>query len=321
MDETTLLFEGPVPEAYAGARLDVIVAQLVPEVSRSRLQAWMREGRVRVNDVVVTRPRTAVQAGDQLRVERPPPVREPVLAPQPIALDVVHEDAALLVIHKPAGLVVHPGAGNPDGTLQNALLHHAPELADVPRAGLVHRLDKETSGLLVVARTLAAHTRLVAALQQREISREYDAVVLGEMISGGTIDEPMGRHAVDRKRMAVRPDGRPAVTHYRIAARYPGFTRLRVTLETGRTHQIRVHMAALGYPIVGDPVYGGRRRLPAGLSAQVREQIQGFNRQALHARRLGLHHPLSGEWYTWEAPWPDDLSALIAVLEGLSPPG
>ncbi len=321
MDETTLLFEGPVPEAYAGARLDVIVAQLVPEVSRSRLQAWMREGRVRVNDVVVTRPRTAVQAGDQLRVERPPPVREPALAPQPIALDVVHEDAALLVIHKPAGLVVHPGAGNPDGTLQNALLHHAPELADVPRAGLVHRLDKETSGLLVVARTLAAHTRLVAALQQREISREYDAVVLGEMISGGTIDEPMGRHAVDRKRMAVRPDGRPAVTHYRIAARYPGFTRLRVTLETGRTHQIRVHMAALGYPIVGDPVYGGRRRLPAGLSAQVREQIQGFNRQALHARRLGLHHPLSGEWYTWEAPWPDDLSALIAVLEGLSPPG
>ena len=321
MDETTLLFEGPVPEAYAGARLDVIVAQLVPEVSRSRLQAWMREGRVRVNDVVVTRPRTAVQAGDQLRVERPPPVREPALAPQPIALDVVHEDAALLVIHKPAGLVVHPGAGNPDGTLQNALLHHAPELADVPRAGLVHRLDKETSGLLVVARTLAAHTRLVAALQQREISREYDAVVLGEMISGGTIDEPMGRHAVDRKRMAVRPDGRPAVTHYRIAARYPGFTRLRVTLETGRTHQIRVHMAALGYPRVGDPVYGGRRRLPAGLSAQVREQIQGFNRQALHARRLGLHHPLSGEWYTWEAPWPDDLSALIAVLEGLSPPG
>jgi len=320
MDGTTVLFEGAVPEAYAGARLDVVVAQLVPEVSRSRLQAWMREGRVRLNDAVVTRPRTAVQAGDQLRVERPPPVREPMLAPQPMALDVVHEDAALLVIHKPAGLVVHPGAGNPDGTLQNALLHHAPELADVPRAGLVHRLDKETSGLLVVARTLAAHTRLVAALQQREISREYDAVVLGEMISGGTIDEPMGRHAVDRKRMAVRPDGRPAVTHYRIAARYPGFTRLRVTLETGRTHQIRVHMAALGYPIVGDPVYGGRRRLPAGLPAQAREQIQGFGRQALHARRLGLHHPLSGEWCAWEAPWPDDLRALIGVLEGISSP-
>ena len=318
MDETTLLFEGAVPEEYAGARLDVVVAQLVPEVSRSRLQAWLREGRVRLNDEVVRRQRTVTQAGDQLRVERPPPVREPTVAPQPMALDVLHQDAALLVINKPAGLVVHPGAGNPDGTLQNALLHLAPELADVPRSGLVHRLDKDTSGLLVVARTLASHTRLVADLQRREIGREYDAVVLGELISGGTVERSIGRHTVDRKRMAVREGGRPAITHYRIAARYPGFTRLRVSLETGRTHQIRVHMAALGYPIVGDPVYGGRRRLPAGLPQPARELVQGFSRQALHARRLSLRHPQSGEWCEWQAPWPDDFTALVEGLAALS---
>ena len=320
MNQTTVLHEGPVPEEYTGARLDVVVAQLVPGVSRNRLQAWLREGYVRVNGEVVTRPRTLVQAGDYLRVERPPPVSEPTIEPQSITLDVLYEDAALLVINKPAGLVVHPGAGNPDGTLQNALLHRAPELADVPRSGLVHRLDKDTSGVLVVARTLAAHTVLAAALQRREIGREYDAVVLGEMISGGTVDEPMGRHPVDRKRMAVRRDGRPAITHYRIAERYRGFTRLKVTLETGRTHQIRVHMAALGYPIVGDPVYGGRRRLPAGLPAGLREQVQGFSRQALHAKRLSLLHPETDEQLVWEAPWPDDLGALVAMLAEMAPP-
>jgi len=236
------------------------------------------------------------------------------VAPEAIPLRIVHEDEALLVIDKPAGLVVHPGAGNPAHTLQNALLAHDPALALVPRAGLVHRIDKDTSGLLVVARTPEAHTALVAKLQRHEIGREYLALCLGLPTAGATIDEPIGRHRSQRTRMAVRQDGREAVTHYRIEERFRGHALLRVQLETGRTHQIRVHLAHAGLPLVGDPVYGGRRRLVAGLSEPARAALQGFRRQALHAHRLALDHPVTGWRASFEAPLPDDFRQLLAVL-------
>jgi 23S rRNA pseudouridine1911/1915/1917 synthase len=236
------------------------------------------------------------------------------MAPEALPLAIVYEDAAILVVNKPAGLVVHPGAGNRAGTLQNALLHHAPELVQLPRAGLVHRLDKQTSGLLVVARTLEAHTRLVAALQAREFAREYAAVVSGVMTGGGTVDAPLGRHATDRLRMSVREGGREAVTHYRVLKRFRAHTHISVQLETGRTHQIRVHMAHIRYPLVGDPVYGRRVALPPAASPLLKQTLQDFHRQALHARRLGLKHPLSGESMHWEAPLPQDMQDLLAAL-------
>jgi 23S rRNA pseudouridine1911/1915/1917 synthase len=226
---------------------------------------------------------------------------------------VVFEDASILVVDKPAGLVVHPAAGNPDGTLQNALIHHDPSLAVLSRAGIVHRLDKDTSGLMVVARTTAAHRALVAALQARRVRREYRALVTGAVTAGGTVDAPIGRHPVHRTRMAVVASGKPAVTHYRIGERFRAHTYLRVMLETGRTHQIRVHMAHLHHPLVGDTVYG-RLRLPPGASAALTEALRGFRRQALHALRLGLEHPESGRWLEWTTRVPDDMGRLIAVL-------
>ena len=309
-----LVFKGPVPAELDGQRLDRALVALVPGISRSRLQQWLRDGRVQVNDAVALRVRQPVAAGDVVAVARPPVATADPLSAQSMALDIVHEDATLLIVNKPPGLVVHPGAGNPDGTLLNGLLHHAPELADLPRAGLVHRLDKDTSGLLVVARTLQAHATLVAAMQRREIKREYDTVVIGEMISGGTAEFALGRHPVDRTRMAVRERGRRAVTHYRIHERWRGFTRLHVQLETGRTHQIRVHMAALGFPVLGDPLYGGRQRWPAGISDALRATLAGFGRQALHACRLTLTHPLDGEQCAWSAPLPGDMAHLVDIL-------
>ena len=237
------------------------------------------------------------------------------VAPERLALTVVHQDEALIVIDKPAGLVVHPGAGNPHHTLQNALLGLDPMLALVPRAGLVHRLDKDTSGLLVVARTPEAHARLVAALAAREIERTYLAICSGVMTGGGSVDAPIGRHRTQRTRMAVRHDGREAITHYRIVKRFRAHTLARVQLETGRTHQIRVHLAHAGYPIVGDPVYGGRRRLPAGCSAALAAALSAFPRQALHATRLALEHPVSGLPLEWESPLPGDMTGLVGVLE------
>ncbi|TVQ69805.1 MAG: 23S rRNA pseudouridine(1911/1915/1917) synthase RluD [Chromatiaceae bacterium] len=312
MPQTTIHLDATIPPELAGKRLDAVLARLFPEYSRSRIQQWIEAGWVRVDDVV---PRIRDKATEGAMVVVRACLDEPGDdAPQDLPLDIVHEDDSLIVIHKPAGLVVHPAVGHPRGTLVNALLHHAPELAHLPRAGIVHRLDKETSGLLVVARTLEAHTDLVRQLQARTVGREYLALVQGEMVAGGTVDEPIGRHPVDRKRMAVVGGGRAAVTHYRIEGRLEGFTLLRVSLETGRTHQIRVHMAHLRHPIVGDPVYGGRLRLPAGLSDAAIEALQGFRRQALHAIRLTLVHPGHGDTVSWEAPLAEDMSRLLAVL-------
>lgn len=305
--------EAEVPLELAGQRFDQALACLFPEYSRSRLAQWIRDGYARLDGQEV-RPRDPVMSGQKVRVE----VNETPLAcvaAEALPLDIVYEDAALIIVNKPAGLVVHPGAGNPTGTMQNALLHHAPELLNVPRCGLVHRLDKDTSGLLAVARTLEAHTRLVAELQARQFEREYTAVVNGVMTGGGTVDAPLGRHASDRVRMSVREGGREAVTHYRVLKRFRAHTQVVVQLETGRTHQIRVHLAHIRYPIVGDPVYGRRLTLPPAATPRLKEILHGFHRQALHARRLGLTHPVSGEAMQWQAPLPADMQKLVDALE------
>jgi 23S rRNA pseudouridine1911/1915/1917 synthase len=302
-----------VPPDLAGERLDQVLARLFPQYSRSRIQAWMRAGRATL-DGREARLRERVQGGEEITLLV---VEEPVesWASEELPLCVVHEDADILVVDKPAGLVVHPGAGNRSGTLVNALLHHDARLANVPRAGVVHRIDKDTTGLLVVARTLPAHAALVAALQERRISREYDAIVSGRIIAGGSVDAPLGRHRVHRTRMAVSDNGREARTHYRVRARYRAHTRLRVTLDTGRTHQIRVHMAHIGHPLLGDRTYGARLRVPPGADAALVEVLRGFRRQALHAARLALEHPVTGAPLAWEAPPPADMAMLVEALE------
>ncbi len=306
------LLTAEVPLDCAGRRVDQVLADLFSEYSRSRLKQWLTDGHVLVNGAPL-RPKDKVWGGECIEVTVVEAPQQEDL-PQAIALNIVYEDEAIIVIDKPAGLVVHPGSGNPDRTLLNALLHHAPELINVPRAGIVHRIDKETSGLLVVARTLESQTALVEQLQERAFERIYDAVVVGVMTAGGTVDAPIGRHPIDRKRMAVTERGKPAVTHYRVAERFRGHTHIKVRLETGRTHQIRVHMAYVHYPLVGDPVYGGRLKLPAGASEALRQTVRGFHRQALHARELGLAHPGSGEMMRWESPLPEDMRTLLAVL-------
>ncbi len=301
-----------IPDTLRGQRLDVALATLVPDYSRSRLQQWIRAGQVTL-DARVAQVREKVSGGEQVRIDAELQAQTRS-APEPIGLDIVHADDDLIVLNKPPGLVVHPAAGNPAGTLLNALLHYDPGLAAVPRAGIVHRLDKATSGLLVVARNLTTHHHLVDALQQRLVRREYLAVVNGVLTAGGTVEAPIGRHVVDRKRMAVTPGGKEAITHYRVEQRYRAHTLVRVRLETGRTHQIRVHMAHVHSPVTGDPVYGGRLRLPAGASAGLREQLSTFRRQALHATRLELVHPATGETVCWEAEPPADMQQLIAAL-------
>jgi 23S rRNA pseudouridine1911/1915/1917 synthase len=301
------------PPESAGRRLDQALAQLLPQYSRTRIQRWIEEGAVRVNGLAV-KARDVVVGGQSATVEARLP-EETGVAAQEMPLDIVHQDAAVLVLNKAPGVVVHPGAGNREHTLQNALLAHDPKLKRVPRAGLVHRIDKDTSGLLVVARTLEAHTALVAKLAAHEIEREYLAVCTGAMTGGGTIDEPIGRHRTQRIKMAVRSDGRAAVTHYRIEKRYRAHTLARVRLETGRTHQIRVHLAHAGYPLVGDPVYGGRRRIPAGATPALKAALDGFHRQALHAASLTFTHPRSGKPVKFEAPLPADLATLLGALE------
>ncbi len=302
-----------LPGEFAGLRLDQALARALPQYSRARLQSWIEAGAIEI-DGRRLRAKDKVLGGERVCLRARWEVDTRVEA-EPLALTVVHQDRGIIVLDKPAGLVVHPGAGNPRHTLQNALLALDPTLARVPRAGLVHRLDKDTSGLLVVARTPEAHVRLVAALAARDIERVYLAVCTGAMTGGGTVDEPIGRHRTQRTRMAVRADGREAITHYRIVKRFRAHTLVRVQLETGRTHQIRVHLAHVGYPVVGDPLYGGRKRVPAGCSAALAAALQAFSRQALHAAHLALEHPLTGERLQWDSPLPDDMARLIAALE------
>lgn len=301
-----------VPDELAGMRLDQALAELFPDYSRSKLQTWIKAGRVRVGDAS-PRPKDRVEGGETISLDAEPEIVTECGA-EAIALDIVYEDKALLIVNKPAGLVVHPAAGNWSGTLQNALLHHDPKLAALPRAGIVHRIDKDTSGLLMVAKTLQAHNSLVEQLQEHTIEREYLAIAQGRMTAGGTVDAPIGRHAVDRKRNAVRDSGKEAVTHYRVLERFAHHTFMSVQLETGRTHQIRVHMEHIHYPLLGDPVYGGRFRLPPQCSADLEQQLRAFKRQALHAAKLGLQHPLSDDYCEWEAPLPEDMSRLLEAL-------
>ncbi len=302
-----------LPSEAAGLRFDQALARALPQYSRARLKTWIESGSVQV-DGRPLRGKDKVLGGEQVRIRAQLPAHGRV-QPEAMPLAVVYRDRALLVVDKPAGLVVHPGAGNARHTLQNALLALDPRLALVPRAGLVHRLDKDTSGLLVIARTPEVHTALVAAMAARRITREYLAVCTGAMTAGGTIDEPIGRHRTLRTRMAVRADGRVAVTHYRVERRFRAHTLVRVSLETGRTHQIRVHLAHIGFPIVGDPVYGGRRRIPKGCSPALAAELQSFPRQALHAARLRLEHPLTHREHEWRSPLPADMQRLLAALE------
>jgi 23S rRNA pseudouridine1911/1915/1917 synthase len=299
--------------AAAGLRFDQALARALPQYSRARLRDWIDSGAVEVEGRPL-RAKDRVHGGERVKIHARLPAQTAIEA-EPIPLAVVYRDRSLFILDKPAGLVVHPGAGHAQHTLQNALLALDPKLALVPRAGLVHRLDKDTSGLMVVARTPEAHTALVAALAARQISREYLAVCSGVMTAGGTVDEPIGRHRTQRTRMTVRRDGRRAVTHYRVVRRFRAHTLVRAALETGRTHQIRVHLAHVGFPIVGDPLYAGRRRLSAGAAPALSAALRAFPRQALHAARLALTHPLSGRELQWEAPLPPDMQRLLAALE------
>jgi len=301
-----------IPDDFAGLRLDQALARMFPQYSRSRLKEWLLAGAIIVEGGP-KRPRDAVSGGELVSLQ---PVAEINVRaePEPIALDIVHEDDDLLVVNKPAGLVVHPGAGNPAGTLMNGLLHCVPKLEEIPRAGIIHRLDKDTSGLLLVAKSLTAHTALVRLLAEREISRHYLAICNGVLTGGGTITEPISRHPVDRKRMSVQQGGKSAVTHYTVKERYAAFTYVNVKLETGRTHQIRVHFAHRRHALVGDQVYGGRLALPKGASDEVIQVLRHFKRQALHATRLAFEHPSSGEQIDLEISPPKDFQMLVETL-------
>lgn len=309
----TVSRQATVPTEFAGFRLDRAAAEIWSDYSRSRIQQWITSGELQLDGSVVP-PRHKLKGGEvmDLNAELQP---VSIAEPQAIALEIVYEDQHLLVIDKPAGLVVHPGAGNPAGTLLNALLHHDESLSCVPRAGLVHRLDKDTSGLLVVARDLHAQQQLAAMIEQRSIERIYHAVCQTVLTGGGTIDAPIDRNPRDRTRMMVRDGGRESRTHYRVIERYRAQTWIELKLETGRTHQIRVHMAHIGAPLVGDPVYGGRPRLPKSPGAELKAALQQFPRQALHARSLRFAHPISGEELSFESPLPRDFSQLLAALQ------
>lgn len=301
-----------VPVELSDTRFDQVLSEMMPEYSRSRLQQWIKSGAVKVNGEV-RKAKEKLRFNDLIEVQVELESQGEWQA-QDIPLDIVFEDDEIMVINKPAGLVVHPAAGNPDGTLVNALLHHFPEIKAVPRAGIVHRLDKDTTGLMVVAKTLQAHAHIVEQLQSREMGREYEAIVMGRLTGGGTVNEPIARHHHHRKKMAVTPFGKPAVTHYRVIERFPAYTHIRVKLETGRTHQIRVHMAHLHHALVGDATYAGRLKLPANASLTLKDALRSFPRQALHAKKLTLIHPGTEEEMSWEVELPEDMLALLAVL-------
>lgn len=301
---------------HQGLRLDRVLAQSFPMHSRVRLANWIKEAKVWVDSVLITQPKYKVQGRERIVVHAMSSAEaQPHAIAEPIPLDIVYEDETLLVINKPDNFVVHPGAGNRQGTLFNALLHYAPSLRLLPRAGIVHRLDKDTTGLMVVAKTLTAHTMLVRELACRKIEREYLALVGKELISGQTIEAPIARHPLQRLKMAVQEKGKPALTHYRCYKRYKGFTLLHVKLETGRTHQIRVHLAYTGTPIVGDALYGWRYATPPKPSLNLQNVLRALQRQALHAWRLRFIHPITGASMAWEAPLPADFAALLSVLE------
>ncbi len=306
--------QATVPLESSGKRLDQVAAEIFPDFSRAKLQEWMKEGSLLCNGNQ-GKPKNKVRVGDLLTLEVQQQ-EQLTDRPQDLELDVVYEDEHLLLVNKPAGLVVHPAAGHADGTLLNALLFHCPSLKELPRAGIVHRIDKDTSGLLVVAKTLKAQNSLVEQLQSHSMGREYDAIALGVITSGGTVATQIGRHPKDRKRQAVVvTGGKDSVTHYRVVKRYRAHTHLRCNLETGRTHQIRVHMAHLRHPLVGDPVYGGRLKLPAGANEELKLMLRNFSRQALHARSLTLVHPESGKAMSWTVPLPEDFELLLTLLE------
>lgn len=302
-----------VPAEMYGLRLDQAVSQLFPEYSRSRLQGWIKEGALRVNGEA-RRPRDKLNGGEEITVSVEIASIDRHSA-QDIPLDIVYEDDDILILNKPSGLVVHPGAGHADGTMLNALLHHCPAIGHVPRAGIVHRLDRDTTGLMVVAKTIQAQTELVVQLQDRSMGREYEAIVHGVMTGGGCVDEPMARHSKNRLKMAVVGVGKEAITHYRVLQKFRSHTHIRLKLETGRTHQIRVHMSHINYPLVGDPLYSGRVRLTKGASEEMKELLKHFRRQALHAKKLELWHPQTGQQMSWEIDLPDDFEALRRVLK------
>ncbi|TNZ51704.1 23S rRNA pseudouridine(1911/1915/1917) synthase RluD [Vibrio parahaemolyticus] len=308
-----IVLTNTVKDSQLGQRLDQAIAELFADFSRSRLKEWLLDGKVQVNGEVVTKPRTKVMGGEEITLQAELEDEERWEA-QDIPLDIVYEDDDIIVINKPRDFVVHPGAGTPDGTVLNALLHHYPDIAEVPRAGIVHRLDKDTTGLMVVAKTVPAQTRLVRALQKRNITREYEAIAIGRMTAGGKVDQPIGRHSTKRTLMAVAPLGKPAVTHYRVAEHFREHTRIRLRLETGRTHQIRVHMSYLQHPLLGDTAYGGRARIPTGASQELTDMIRGFDRQALHAVMLRFEHLITGEELEFHAPVPDDMVAMTEAL-------
>lgn len=310
----TLQLDGLIPDESIGLRLDQALAQLFPDYSRGQLTKWIKAGYVSVNEKLVTRPRDAVTGGEHIIINATIEVVDDTWTAQAINLDIIHEDDDVIIINKPAGMVVHPGAGNHDGTLVNALLNHAPQLETVPRAGIVHRIDKGTTGLLMIAKTLQAHNSLVSQLQEHTVLREYQAIAVGVLTAGGTIDEPIGRHHIDRKRMAVTNSGKPSITHYRVEQRFQSHTHIRCNLETGRTHQIRVHMAHIRHPLLGDSVYGGRFKFPKGVSEQCRDAIKAFNRQALHAGLLGFIHPKTGQEVSWRVDMPNDMQNMLAIL-------
>jgi len=309
----SIQLETTVPETLNGHRFDQALVNLFPQYSRSQHQQWIKNGQTTLNGQQ-HRPRDKVQTGQTVTINASLE-NESSWAAQNIPLNIVYEDEHLIVIDKPAGLIVHPGAGNPDQTLVNALLYYDPKLAHLPRAGIIHRLDKDTTGLLVVARSLEAHNALTKAMQDREIKREYEAIVQGVMVAGGDIEAPIGRHPTKRTQMAVTQAGKPAITHYRVLQRFHAHTHIRIQLETGRTHQIRVHFQHSNYPLVGDKTYIKRVKIPAGITDNLKQALKTFPRQALHAIALSLSHPISGKVLTWESPLPTDMCELIVALQ------
>lgn len=302
-----------VPEALSGNRLDQVAASVFPDYSRGRLQTWIKDGALQVNDSP-WRSKDKVHEGDKLSLEAEL-IAEETHEAEPGELNIVYEDEDVIVLNKPTNTVVHPAVGNRTGTLLNGLLHHCPQLKEIPRAGIVHRLDKDTTGLMVVAKNLLSHRILVKQLQKRDVEREYEAIVIGVMTAGGIIDLPLGRHPVQRQKRAVVEGGKESVTHYRVISRFRAHTHITVKLETGRTHQIRVHMSHMRYPLVGDPTYGGRLQIPKACSGELAKELKAFKRQALHARKLGFAHPRTGEPCSWEAPLPEDMVHLLTVLQ------